>query len=428
MPDYDAIVVGAGIAGSVAAYCMAKEGLEVLMVERGDTPGSKNVSGGRLYAHSLEKVMPGFAERAPVQRKVTRETISMLTEDSAFSIDFQSAKLGGPADAVSYTVLRSDFDAWLAEQAEEAGCDVVYPAHVDSLLREEGRIAGVVAGEDELTSNVVILADGVNSLLAQQAGLKKELTAHSVGVGAKEIIELPEGVINDRFGVESGQGVARLFAGDPSQGLVGGGFLYTNKDSLSLGLVVTVDNVKKSATRLPDMLERFKQHPAVRPLIEGGKIAEYGAHLVPEAGMGMLPELVTDNLLIAGDAAGMCLNLGYTIRGMDYAVASGEMAAKAVIAAKAKDDYSKASLSGYKTLLEQSIVLKDMKTYANAPGFIDNSRMYKDYPELMEQIFMELFRVDGEPAKMAVKKLLPHVRKVGFLNLARDGWKGVRSI
>lgn len=428
MPDYDAIVVGAGLAGSTAAYRLAKEGLEVLMLERGDTPGSKNVTGGRLYAHSLEKVMPGFAQKAPVQRLVTRETVSMLTEKSAFSIDFQSRKLAEPASAVSYTVLRADFDAWLAEEAENAGCDVVYPAHVDSLLMENGKVAGVVAGEDSLTANVVILADGVNSLLAQQAGLKKELTPHSVGVGAKEIIELPEQVINDRFGVSSEEGVAQLFAGDPSLGLVGGGFLYTNKESLSLGLVVTVDNIRKSAVRLPDMLERFKNHPAVRPLIEGGKIVEYGAHLVPEAGIGMLPELVADNLLVVGDAAGMCLNLGFTIRGMDYAVASGDLAATAVISAKGREDYSKESLSEYRRLLEQSIVLKDMNTYSKAPDFIDNDRMFGAYPELVEKLCLEMFRIDGEPAKLAMKKIMPHVREVGLLNLAKDGWKGVRAL
>jgi electron transfer flavoprotein-quinone oxidoreductase len=428
MPDYDAIVVGAGLAGSTAAYRLAKEGLEVLMLERGDTPGSKNVSGGRLYAHSLEKVIPGFAQNAPVQRLVKREIVSMLTEESAFSIDFQSRKLAEPASAVSYTVLRAEFDAWLAEEAENAGCDVVYPAHVDSLLMENGKVAGVVAGEDSLTANVVILADGVNSLLAQQAGLKKELTPHSVGVGAKEIIELPEQVINDRFGVSSEEGVAHLFAGDPSLGLVGGGCLYTNKDSLSLGLVVTVDSIRKSAVRLPDMLERFKNHPAVRPLIEGGKTVEYGAHLVPEAGIGMLPELVADNLLVVGDAAGMCLNLGYSIRGMDYAVVSGDLAATAVISAKGKEDYSKESLSEYRRLLEQSIVLKDMNTYSKAPGFIDNERMFGAYPELIEKLCLEMFRIDGEPAKLAMKKIMPHIREVGLLNLAKDGFKGVRAL
>ena len=168
MADYDAIVVGAGLAGSTAAYCMAKEGLSVLILERGDTAGSKNVTGGRLYGHSLEKVIPGFAKEAPIERTVTREVISMLTADSCFNIDFHSTKFAGSPSSESYTVLRAEFDAWLTGKAEEAGCDVVCPARVDSLLKENGKVVGVVAGDDELTADVVILADGVNSLLAHK--------------------------------------------------------------------------------------------------------------------------------------------------------------------------------------------------------------------------------------------------------------------
>ncbi|GAB6039214.1 FAD-dependent oxidoreductase [Fundidesulfovibrio butyratiphilus] len=428
MPDYDVIVVGAGLAGSTAAYCMAKEGLSVLMLERGDTPGSKNVTGGRLYGHSLEKVIPGFADKAPVQRMVTRETISLMTADSSFNLDFQSRLFGSSPSAASYTVLRSEFDAWLAGEAENAGCDVVCPARVDSLLKENGKITGVVAGDDTLTCDMVILADGVNSLLAQKEGLKKELSPHEVGVGAKEIIQLSEQVINDRFGVTGNEGVARLFAGDPSEGQVGGGFIYTNKDTLCLGVVVTVDQISTSKTRLPDLVERFKSHPAVAPLVEGGKVVEYSAHLVPEGGLKMVPELVADNLLVVGDAAALCVNLGFTVRGMDYAIASGQMAAETVIEAKAKGDYSKAGLAGYKQRLEQSFVLKDLNTYRHAPEFIEGPRTYTVYPDLVEKIFVDLFRVTGEPAVLARKKLLPHVLKAGVFGFIKDAWKGGNAV
>ncbi len=103
------------------------------------------------------------------------------------------------------------------------------------------------------------------------------------------------------------------------------------------------------------MLEDFKHHPAVAPLIEGGKMIEYAAHVVPEAGLKMQSELVRDGVLIAGDAAGMCMNLGFTIRGMDLAVASGEAAANAVINAMKKEDFSKQGLSEYLKLLNESL-------------------------------------------------------------------------
>ena len=427
--DYEVIIVGAGLAGSTAAYCLAKAGVSVLLLERGDTPGAKNMTGGRLYAHSLERIIPGFAQSAPVERMVTRETISMLTGESCFSVDFNSRKFAEDAHAVSYTVLRNNFDAWLANQAEEAGADVVAPSHVDRMLMDGDKCLGVAAGDDELTADIVILADGVNSLLAQQIGMKKELLPTQVGVGVKEVLELPEQAINDRFGLNANEGMARLFAGEPTKGLVGGGFLYTNKDSISLGLVVTVDNMMRSADRLPDLMEAFKNHPAVAPLVRDAKLAEYSAHLVAEGGIHMLPTLSRNNVLLAGDAAGFCLNLGFTIRGMDYAILSGEIAAKTILEAKERGALRDASLSGYQSRLEESIILQDMKTYRNAPGFMEHtSRMFKEYPQMIEGMFHSLFAVNGEPAKLAIKKLFPHVRQAGLLNLAKDGWKGVRAL
>ena len=428
MADYDAIVVGAGLSGSTAAYLMAKAGLSVLVVERGDTAGSKNVTGGRLYGHSLEKIIPGFAELAPVERKVTRERITMMTDESAFTVDFASDKFADPASA-SYIVLRAEFDAWLAGMAEEAGCDVVCPAVADDLLRDEsGKIIGIIAGEDELTAEVVLLAEGVNGLLAQKAGLKKELAPHQVAVGVKEIVELGEGVINDRFNLASGQGLAHMFAGSLSNQLVGGGFIYTNKESVSLGMVMTVAGLGKSDKRLPDLLEEFRNSSPVRPFLEGGKLIEYSAHLVPEGGLNMTPTLYADNVLLLGDTAGFCLNFGYTVRGMDYAIASGECAAQTVIAAKTAGDYSSAALSGYKTRLEDSFVMKDLVTHKRAPDFVEHTpNLFNKYPELIQNVMLEMFTVNG-PSRLMAKKALPHVLKAGLFSLAKDGLRGARAI
>ncbi|MDR2825318.1 MAG: FAD-dependent oxidoreductase [Deltaproteobacteria bacterium] len=427
MADYNAIVVGAGLAGSTAAYCMAKAGLSVLVVERGDTAGTKNVTGGRLYGHSLEKIIPGFAAEAPIERKVVRERISMMTKESCFTMDFGSSRFKDPSSA-SYTVLRAEFDAWLAGKAEEAGCDIVCPAVVDDILMEDGKVTGIIAGEDQLTGDVVLLADGVNSLLAQKAGLKKELSGHHVAVGVKEVVELSSGVINERFNLNDGEGLAHLFAGAPSNGMVGGGFLYTNKNTVCVGLVVTVSQMAASTVRLPDLLETFRQSEPVKPYLAGGKIIEYSAHLVPEGGINMIPTLSADNLLVLGDAAGFCLNLGYTVRGMDYAIGSGELAAKTVIDAHEKGDYSNAVLSGYQNRLANSFVLQDINTHKNAPHFIEHTeRMFTAYPELVENIFADMFMVSG-PSKLMLKKVLPHVRKLGMLNLAKDGLNGARAL
>ncbi len=175
-----------------------------------------------------------------------------------------------------------------------------------------------------IEAKTVILADGVNSILAEKLGMAKRVKPTDVAVGVKELIELPKSVIEDRFQLQGNQGAACLFAGSPTDGLMGGGFLYTNENTLSLGLVCGLHHLHDAKKSVPQMLEDFKQHPAVAPLIAGGKLVEYSAHVVPEAGINMLPELVGDGVLIAGDAAGMCMNLGFTIRGMDWRLPPGK--------------------------------------------------------------------------------------------------------
>lgn len=246
---FDAIIVGAGVAGCTAAYVMAKAGLDVLVIERGDTAGSKNMTGGRLYAHSLEKIIPGFAQSAPVERKITKEKISFLTNDSAVTLDYQAPSRDANPEQASWTVLRHGFDSWLMEQAEAVGAQFITGVRVDALIHQQGRVTGVQAGEDVLEANVVVLADGVNSLLGRSIGLVQKSNPHHYAVGVKELISLPAQTIQDRFGVTGDEGAAWLFAGSPSDGLMGGGFLYTNRESISLGLVCGLGVLKKRKNR-----------------------------------------------------------------------------------------------------------------------------------------------------------------------------------
>lgn len=401
---FDAIVVGAGVAGCVAAYVLAKEGLDVLVIERGNYAGSKNMTGGRLYAHSLERVMPGFAEEAPVERLVTREKISFITDDDSVTLDYHTGEAFS-AEAASYTVLRGKFDQWLQEKAESEGAQFIPGIRVDRLLQDEtGRVTGVQAGEDELLAECVILADGVNSLLAQSIGLLPKYHAHQYAVGAKEVIGLSKQVINDRFGLSDGEGAAWLFAGSASAGLMGGGFLYTNEDSISLGVVCGLGDIERSPKTVPQMLEDLKNHPSVKPLIEGGELLEYSGHLVPEGGYDMVPEkLAADGVLITGDAAALCINLGFIVRGMDLAVASGECAARAVIDAKKAGDFSAAGLAGYRRRLEESFVLRDMKQYRNVPHLMENPRLFSDYPKMTAGIMRDLFRYAGSQEPLAAR-------------------------
>ncbi|MBA8062097.1 FAD-dependent oxidoreductase [Citrobacter freundii] len=420
---FDAIIVGAGLAGSVAALVLAREGAQVLVIERGNSAGAKNVTGGRMYAHSLERIIPGFAEHAPIERMITHEKLAFMTEKGAMTMDYCNGEEAA-ASQVSYSVLRSKFDAWLMEQAEEAGAQLITGIRVDNVVQRDGKVVGVEADGDILEAKVVILADGVNSLLAEKLGMAKRVDAAHVAVGVKELIELPKSVIEDRFHLQGNEGAACLFAGSPTDGLMGGGFLYTNETTVSLGLVCGLHHLKDAKKSVPQMLEDFKQHPAVAPLIAGGKLVEYAAHVVPEAGMNMQPELVGDGVLIAGDAAGMCMNLGFTIRGMDLAISAGEAAAKTVLSAMKRDDFSKQALAEYHQHLDDG-PMRDMRMYQKLPAFLDNPRMFTAYPEMVVNIARDLFTVDGSAPVPMRKTLLRHAKKVGFINLMKDSLKGV---
>ncbi len=428
MSDFDAIVVGGGLAGSVAAYTLASAEKSVLVVERGNYCGAKNMTGGRIYTHSLAKIFPDYQD-APLQRKVTHERISLMSPDSNFTIDYSTRELE-QAGKESYTVLRAPFDQWLAEKAEDAGAEYICGIAVEDLMIENGKVCGVIAGEDEITADVVILADGVNSLLTSKAGLSKKAPAiHQVAVGAKETIELPADVIESRFLCNPGEGASWLFAGDCSNGIIGGAFVYANEESVSVGIVATMSEVLKQDIPVYQMLENFKNRPEIKPLIAGGKLVEYSGHVVPEGGIHMMPEIIGDGVLVAGDAAMLCMNLGYTVRGMDLAVESGSIAAKAAIKALDAGDTSKAGLGVYKSMLDNSFIMRDMNMYAEAPEFLENCPgMFRGYPEMIRDIMTPLFMVDGEPRQHVMKLAMPQVKKQGLFKLGKVAMKGVKVL
>lgn len=426
---FDAIVVGGGLAGSAAALTMAKAGLDVMLIERGKFCGSKNSSGGRIYGHSLERLIPNFAEEAPIERKITQERLSLMTEGGALSFQYNSDKLQN-LKYPSYSVLRSKFDKWMAEKAEEAGVMLLEGFRVDQVLVDEsGKATGVVCGDEEFDADVIVLADGVNSLLAQQLGMKQELDPKDVAVGVKEVIYLGEDVINERFGLQGDEGAAWMIAGDPTGGNLGGGFIYTNKDSLSLGIVTTISDIGRVDVSVPDMVERMKNHPSIAPFVKGGKLTEYSAHLVTEGGLKMMPELVRDGVIVAGDAAAMVVNLGYTVRGMDLAIESGRLAGEAVVRAKTREDFSAESLSYYKKLLDESFIMKLMKQYQNLPGLLEDHIIFNDVPKMADEFAGMVYKVDGgAPVALpmiALTVLANNGGLNGLFDLGKKAWEAM---
>ena len=421
--DFDIIVVGSGCAGAVAAYVAASEGKSVLVVERGEYAGAKNMTGGRIYTHSLKEVFPNFEEEAPLERKVTHERIAMMDATSNLTIDFTSDQLAREG-ADSYTVLRGPFDQWLAQKAEDAGAEYIYGIAVEELVKDEtGKVIGVRAGEDVITSQVVILCEGVNSLLAERCLGVARPKPNQMAVGIKEVFELPEQTIEDRFLLPEGEGAAMLFVGDCTKGKVGGGFMYTNKESVSLGIVATISTAADGANETPiyQMLDDFKKHPAVAPIIRGAEMVEHSGHMVSEGGFNMVPQYIFNGCLLAGDTAMFCMNLGYQVRGMDFAVASGRYAAEAACAAIDAGDTSAVGMALYMVKLEDSFVMKDLETFKAWPHTMEEwSAMFNDYPAMAAEAMNALFCVDGTPQQHLVKRMLPIIKKRSLLKLARE--------
>jgi electron transfer flavoprotein-quinone oxidoreductase len=301
---------------------------------------------------------------------------------------------------------------------------------VDRVLKQGDQVVWVVAGDEDMLADVVIAADGANSFIAQQAGLRGRLPTDQVATGVKELIGLPRAVIEERFHLSGNEGAAYSIVGFATRGVPGGGFLYTNADSLSVGLVMPVDSLVRTRSRPADILEEFLAHPLVAPLIKGGTLLEYGAHLVPEGGLANMPRLYTGGMLVVGDAAGLGVNNGFVVRGMDLAIGSAACAAQAVIEARSAGRFDARAMSVYKDRLDKSFVMADMRTYARAPRFFKNERLYTDYPEMLADLMTRVYQTEAQPKRHLLADARQSAKdcRLSLAELARFAVEGARSL
>ncbi|MEP9356694.1 FAD-dependent oxidoreductase [Xanthobacter sp. KR7-65] len=399
---FDAIVVGAGMAGNAAAYTMAKRGLKVLQLERGEYSGSKNVQGAILYADMMEKIIPDFREDAPLERHLIEQRFWMMGENSHTGLHYRSDDFNEEKPN-RYTIIRAQFDKWFSSKVREAGALVVCETTVTELVQDAyGKVIGVKTdrGGGQIHADVVVLAEGVTGLLGARAGLRKIPKPTEVALAVKEMHFMPQEVIEQRFNVKGNEGAVIEAAGTISKGMTGMGFLYTNRECVSVGLGCLVSDFQKSGESPYQLLEKFKSHPSIAPLLEGSEVKEYAAHLIPEGGYKSIPQLYGDGWVVVGDAAQ--LNNAIHREGSNLAMTSGRIAAEAIFQVKSrKDPMTTANLALYKKMLDDSFVIKDLKKYKDMPQLlhIQSQNFFLTYPQLVNKAMENFVRVDGTPKK-----------------------------
>jgi electron transfer flavoprotein-quinone oxidoreductase len=430
MKEYDAIVVGAGPAGATAALAMATRGLKVLIVERGAVPGSKNMFGGMIpHCPAVEELLPGFWEEAPWERHVVKRTLTVLSDGTATSVVFESDNFDRrPYNG--YTLFRPVFDRWYAQKAVDAGATLLTSCLAEDVVLQNDSITGIRIGRSrgQVHAPVTILCDGVLSLLARRLGLSNPAEPRDTALGIKALFRLKEEEINERFGLVRRQGASQEFLGC-TEGIRGGGFIYTQTETLSVGLVFHLDSLKESRKAPYDLFQRFVDREPVRKLLKGARLVEYSAHVLPEGGYRLVPQLSAAGLLLAGDAAGLCYTNGLNQEGMNLAMTSGYIAAQCAMDASEKGDFSEKRLGRYDTRLKESFVLRDMQTFAGAGDLMHNDRLFSVYPDLVGAVMEEIYRSDGKPKRNIGKVVWDAARgSLPLRHLVSDAIKGGGSL
>jgi electron transfer flavoprotein-quinone oxidoreductase len=426
----DVVVVGAGPAGSAAAITLAKAGLQVAVLERGAKPGSKNVMGGILYNHYLEEIVGDAWKEAPLERPIIEERRWMMTPEAAISFDYKN--LRNRTKPHSYSVLRAPFDAWFAEQAEKAGAMVVPETVVERLIVRDDRVVGVSTGRgDSLYADVVIICEGIGlgaSLLEKTVikgkPLRRKLRPNEVAMAVKEVMQLDPGLIEERFNCERGEGCTIECFGDSTMGMSGFMFIYTNKDTLSVGGGALLSEFNATLRSPNDLMEHFKNHPSVKPLLRGAETVEYLAHLIPEGGYRGIPKVYGPGYLVCGDAA--MLSNPVHREGSNLAMESGRLAAETVLFAREGEDFTERRLAQYRRRLDNSWIMADMRKYDGAVPLLEhNPQFLTRYPQIADRALDEFFRVDGTSKWEKQAKILAMVRKEGMFKM---GWETMKAL
>jgi electron-transferring-flavoprotein dehydrogenase len=375
--DVDVVIVGAGPAGLAAAYRLAQlvqahnaspaenklEGLSIAVLEKGKEIGSHGISGAVMDPRGIDELMPEWLERGcPVESPVTEDGFWYLTEKLKLAAPIMPPPLQNHGN---YVISLGEMVRWLAPIVAEMGVDLFPEFPAARVLVENGRVVGVRIGDKgvdklgkkkpnyepgvDIRAKVVILAEGPHGTLTKQlAGLfnlyeGKNPQVYSVGV--KELWQLPD----DRFAAGT---VIHTMGWPLDMDTFGGAFIYGMKDRIvDIGLVVGLDYKNPTLDPHHDF-QRLKLHPAIRQILQGGKMISAGAKAIPEGGYYAMPKMYGDGFMIIGDSAGY-LN-GARLKGIHLGIKAGGLAGETAFHALLTGDFSATRLAEYEALFENS--------------------------------------------------------------------------
>ena len=447
------IVVGAGPAGAAAALALARKGVNVLMLEKARVPGERNMTGGVLYGDfpdgwGLVSLVPDFETTAPLERRILSHEVVVLDAPDygkGTSRYYRLSKTSFPArvgifpmgfdTGHDYSVLRRGFDRWFANLAVSSGAMLSTETTVEGLLKEGGAVVGVRTPKEELRAKLVIDASGVTSNLVAEAGLRERLTPRQLYHGIKRVYSLDPAAIEKRFRVKPGDGRAMFFLGEFMHGIGGGAFVYTNRGSLSVGLVVSLDSLIRKTTeefdqvgKLLDVQDEFEAHPMVAELLDGAQPQEYSAHNIPKGHRAMLRRPYADGFLVAGDALGSFVKIGPMIDGIRRAITSGMMAASAFVSASSSGSFRGRNLSRYLDLLAP--IYEDVNRSGRDSFISESAFTYHTLPRLIfsTKLISSVFSFDPDKRPLPSKDAIARVQTgTGLLDYDEDeGYSHIR--
>ena len=376
----DILFVGAGPASMAGAYHLARRirqhnetaktpiEVEIAILEKGKEIGSHALSGAVFDPRALAELMPEDWQDAPFEGKVEREQLWWMTQGKALSMPIPPML----NNKGKYVLSLGKLLKWMEPKLEELGVNVFCEFPATEALVENGRVIGVRTGDRgvdhhgkhkrnyepgaDVHSKVVVLGEGPRGTLTKQLESQFDLCAGSnpqiYAIGIKEVWELPPGR------VQPGE-VIHTMSWPLGFDTFGGGFIYGMQDNqLIIGLVVGLDYADPQLDPHEEF-QRFKTHPRITQLLEGGRMAYYGAKAIPEGGWWSMPKVHGNGFLLCGDCGGF-LN-SQRLKGIHLAIKSGMLAAETLFEALCEgDEVSAAQLARYQDKINASWIKSEL--------------------------------------------------------------------